>query len=81
MSDGSGGNFDEYAMLRLRLIDGLIRADAEKCFSDGAERYEKMLVKARRYEKAGLCIADGVKIALNSRGFLVSNMIIGDLLG
>lgn len=81
VSDGSGGNFDEYAMLRLRLSDGLVRAEAEKSFSDGAERYEKMLVKARRYEKAGLCIADGVKIALNSRGFLVSNMIIGDLLG
>lgn len=81
VSDGSGGDFDEYAMLRLRLSDGLIFTEAKKRFSDAERRYEKLLEKAQRYEQAGLCAADGDKIALNSRGFLVSNMIIGDLLG
>ena len=78
--DAIGGDFDEYAMLRLRLCDGISRIQCEALFADGKSRFEKMLSAAKKYEKAGLCYADDEKIALNKNGFLLSNMIISDLI-
>ena len=78
--DAIGGDFDEFAMLRLRLCDGISRIQCEALFADGKSRFEKMLSAAKKYEKAGLCYADDEKIALNKNGFLLSNMIISDLI-
>ena len=78
--DGTGGDFEEYAMLRLRLCDGVSRERCETLFADGKVRFEKMLSAAKKYEKAGLCFTDDEKIALNKNGFLLSNMIISDLI-
>ncbi len=78
--DGSGGDFDEYAMLRLRLTDGLRRDMTIQRFPDCDERYAEMVKRAEKYAGAGLCTADGERIALNSHGFLLSNSIICDLL-
>ena len=78
--DGNGGDFDEYAMLRLRLCDGISRSQCEALFVDGKVRFEKMLLAAKKYEKAGLCNADEERIWLNKNGFLLSNMIISDLI-
>ncbi len=81
VADGLGGDFDEYAMLRLRLCEGLKRADCEVRYPDGADRYRRMLDRARKYASVGYLAADNEKIALNSKGFLVSNAIIFDLIG
>ncbi|MBQ5890582.1 MAG: radical SAM family heme chaperone HemW [Clostridia bacterium] len=78
--DTIGGDFEEYAMLRLRLCDGISRAQCESLFADGKVRFEKMLSAAKKYEKAGLCFADDERIAFNKNGFLLSNMIISDLI-
>ena len=78
--DSMGGDFEEYAMLRLRLCDGVTRSECESLFADGKARFESMLLSAKKYEQAGLCHADDERIALNKNGFLLSNMIISDLI-
>ncbi len=80
IQDGFGGDFEEYAMLRLRLNDGIRRDDTEKRYIDGDNRYDMLMQRAQKYVKAGLCVANDEKTALTDRGFLVSNSIICDLL-
>ena len=75
-----GGDFEEYAMLRLRLCDGISKVECERLFADGKERFGSMLSAAKKYEQAGLCHADDERIAFNKNGFLLSNMIISDLI-
>ena len=76
--DDKGGDFFEYAMLRLRLSAGLI-------FSDCAERYPGVDLsflrqQAEQLVKHDLVFMDENHIALTVRGFLVSNSIIWKLL-
>lgn len=75
--DGDGGTREEYAMLRLRLCEGLIY----KKFYDRFGRCptEKFKDKAKKYASMGYCIADESHVALTKKGFLVSNTIIGGL--
>ncbi len=77
VDDGSGGEFEEYVMMRLRLADGL---DTKLC----EERYgispEILIEKAQPFERAGLAILANGVIKLTTEGFLVSNGIIGRLL-
>ena len=69
ISDGEGGGFEEYAMLRLRLTAGL----------DLSEK-PHILAKAAPMERHGLLrIKNGV-ISLTPQGFLLSNKIIAELL-
>jgi len=76
--DGEGGDFAEYAMLRLRLTDGLREADVKERF--GFSVPEKMREKAEKYEKLGLLVSDSKGIRLNEKGFLVSNSVISELI-
>ncbi len=76
--DGSGGDFDEYAMLALRLTEGLQDSMAFERF--GFHIPERFFEKAKKYEKNGLAEITDNSISLTAKGFLVSNAIIGDLL-
>ena len=78
IDDGDGGSFEEYAMLRLRLTDGLIFDDVLKRLGHGIPEF--MLDKARLFEKNGLTKVTPDRIALTREGFLVSNAIIAELL-
>ncbi len=77
-TDGTGGDEDEYIMLRLRLREGLV-------FREYYERYnknlpEKVIEKAKLFEKQGLVTVTDASIALTREGFLLSNTIISELI-
>lgn len=77
-ADGTGGDEDEYIMLRLRLSEGLN-------FQSYYERYHKnlpaaVIEKARFFEKQGLMKVTDSSIALTRDGFLLSNTIISELI-
>ena len=78
VDDGEGGSFEEYAMLRLRLSEGLTEQGVLSRF--GFSIPDKMRVHAREYEMKGLLVSDDESIRLNPKGFLVSNTVIADLL-
>ena len=76
--DCIGGTEEEFIMLNLRLKRGLI-------FKEYEERYnkkfpEKIIKKAKMFEKAGLLTVDKEKVSLNRKGYLVSNAIICELI-
>jgi oxygen-independent coproporphyrinogen-3 oxidase len=78
MQDGTGGDFEEYAMLALRLTEGITdkgcRARFGTGISDGVRR------AAQRYEKVGLTAPTPDGFRLTEKGFLVSNKLIAELL-
>lgn len=78
VSDGEGGDEEEYIMLALRLKEGL----TEKSFY---ERYKKKIPdeifkRAEKLEKTGLLNISDNGIGLTKKGFLLSNNIIAELL-
>ena len=75
--DGSGGDAEEYIMLRLRLSDGLIFDDFRKKF--GCEfRYN--IKKAAALKSAGLIEINDNSLRLTEKGFLLSNSIITEFI-
>jgi len=76
--DGAGGDFEEYAMLRLRLNEGLTQQGTRERF--GQDIPAHITEKARRFAQQGLLRQDANGIALTKQGFLFSNHIIGELL-
>jgi len=76
-NDGAGGCFEEYAMLRLRLSEGLTDGLCLERFGHGIP--EKMLEKAAELEAQGLCETGGGSIRLTKNGFLLSNRVIVQL--
>lgn len=76
VTEEAAGDFEEFAMLRLRLTEGLSFADCAR-FGISEEtllrRIEKTPSEYLRVTKSG--------ISLTARGFLVSNALIGRLLG
>ena len=78
VSDGEGGGFEEYLMLRLRLCEGLIFSEVKERFGHGVP--ENIIEKCERFSRAGLTVCDGEHIALTRRGFLVSNAVIAELM-
>lgn len=75
--DGAGGGWEEYAMLRLRLCDGLSAGELRRRYGVDAAA---LLEKARPLEAGGLLRISGGVIALTPRGFLLSNAVTGALL-
>lgn len=73
VNDLNPGGFFERAMLQLRLNEGL---DIKK-YPDFAD---KILKKAFKYVKTGLVINENNVIKLTPEGFMLSNMIISDIL-
>ena len=78
--DGQGGGWEEYAMLRLRLCEGLSFAAAAARFPEKADEIAQMRRRAAPYESAGLLTVSEECVRLSPRGFLVSNALIGALL-
>lgn len=76
VTDDAPGSFAEYAMLRLRLNDGISLPEAKSRYGEAARR---MAEKAKRYENTGLLTVSPERIALTPQGFLVSNELIGQL--
>lgn len=78
VEDGNGGDFTEYAMLNLRLVEGL---KENKVF----ERFGHSIPK-EIYEKSEIFIDNGYMIAtknglaLTRKGFLMSNTILSHIL-
>ena len=76
--DGDGGDFTEYAMLRLRLTEGLLQDDTEKRF--GHKIPEEMIKKSAFFADNGLMESDETGIRLTRNGFLLSNSILAEIL-
>lgn len=76
--DGEGGDFSEYAMLRLRLCDGLTEDRVKNRF--GFEIPEKIRKNAEKFAADGYLVSDKKGIRLTPKGFLISNTIISELL-
>jgi len=76
--DGKGGSFEEYAMLKLRLCSGLDNEDCRKRFN--MDIPERILKAAKLYQQGGLTVCDKNGIHFTPKGFLVSNMLISEIL-
>lgn len=79
IADGAGGEFAEYAMLTLRLSEGLSRAACTERFANGGKLFDAVLQEAIQLPKT-LITADSEKIAMTAEGFLVSNAILTEIL-
>ena len=78
VQDGSGGDFDEFAMLALRLCEGL--TDSE-CVSHFGEKIPvRIKNSAKLYESAGLTVCSKDGFHFTPRGFLVSNILTPEIL-
>ncbi len=70
------GGFEEYAMLRLRLAEGLYLKEFER----RGGNVKRLLYAAAKIPNE-CYYYDGERFSLTPRGFLVSNAIISSLLG
>lgn len=78
VSDGEGGDFAEYAMLQLRLTDGLQREECIRRF--GFEIPQNILIKAEPFVAHGFMTLDEKGLRFTLKGNLVSNVILAELL-
>lgn len=76
--DGSGGDFTEYAMLALRLSEGLRENAVQARFSHGIP--PELREKCKPFAENGYVISDEQGIRLTRKGFLISNSILADIL-
>ncbi len=76
--DGDGGSPEEYAMLALRLREGLTETGWQKRF--GEPLPGKYRNNAMKYRGTGLLECDGEGIRMTPSGFLVSNSLISEIL-
>ena len=79
ISDGLGGDEEEYIMLSLRLSEGLIFEKYQTRF--GKSLSENIIAKAKKLMKHGFVRVTENSISLTVNGFLVSNSVICELLG
>ena len=68
--------FDEVAMLRLRLTEGL----SKKACEEFNVNFDSIIKKAEPLKKAGLIDIFNDRIVITKEGFLVSNSIIGKII-
>lgn len=78
IADGTGGDEEEYIMLRLRLADGIVFEDYEKRF--GKKINADVIESAKKFEKDGYVEITDRSVHLTRKGFLVSNYIISELI-
>lgn len=84
--DGSGGSFEEYVMLGLRLTEGITRPACVRRFGEtGGKQFDTLhacaVTLARQQSKDDpLLVVSQDRVALTRSGFLVSNTIIVSLL-
>ncbi|MCR4925108.1 MAG: radical SAM family heme chaperone HemW [Clostridiales bacterium] len=78
INDGNGGDFEEYAMLALRLTEGLQNERVIERFGKAIDK--KIFNRAKKKKFKGLLKVNDNSIALTPKGFLVSNSIISELI-
>lgn len=79
--DGEGGSFSEYAMLNLRLTEGLRRERCGERFGrEGEDAFDRLRREAEKMPP-GLVRADNDSVCFTPEGFLVSNALLAELLG
>ena len=76
--EGDGGGFEEFAMLALRLTEGL--SDARCLARFGHPIPQRMKDAAKRYEAAGLTVCGEDGFRFTPKGFLVSNALTAEIL-
>lgn len=76
--DGAGGDFEEYAMLRLRLCAGLEERAVRERFGHAIP--PELYARAEELSESGLAACDERGIRLTREGFLLSNSAIAYLL-
>lgn len=76
--DCNGGDFQEYSMLRLRLVDGLQNESVKERF--GFDIPKEMYEKAEKFIDGKYLVCDEKGIHLTKNGFLISNFIISELI-
>ena len=77
--DGEGGSAEEFAMLALRLTEGLTEERFQKRFREKIPEVYRQ--NAEKFVKHGFLQLDENGIRLTSKGFLLSNYIISEILG
>ncbi len=78
MQDGEGGSLEEYAMLKLRLTEGMSNAETKKRFSRPIPK--EMTEKSEKFIKSKLMSFDGETLKFTKKGFLLSNSILAEIL-
>lgn len=74
--DSLGGDFEEFAMLKLRLNKGLSKKD---CSNFPQEKFEQLLTKSKKIPKQ-LIVCKDENIHFTSEGFLLCNAILAKIL-
>lgn len=78
VQDGTGGDLQEYIMLRLRLCEGFVFDEIKDRFAGfDIAKFEPLFSE---FVKAGYAEADNKSFRLTAKGFLISNMIITEIL-
>lgn len=78
LQDGPGGDFSEYAMLALRLTEGLAESRVQRRFGHGIP--VSLRRRAKPLAQYGLLETDSRGVRLTKKGFLVSNAVLAELL-
>lgn len=76
--DGDGGDFTEYAMLVLRLTEGLTEFKVQERFGHGIPK--DLRKKSQFFVNHGLIFADDKALKLTREGFLLSNTVLAEIL-
>ncbi len=80
VDDGTGGDLEEYVLLRLRLTAGLTAVGLERRYGVTAMQFASWAAALRPLVAAGYLTADCDRMALTPQGFLVSNAAIAAVL-
>lgn len=78
VSDGEGGNLEEYIMLALRISDGLRFSVLENMFK--CQISDNLMNKFKYFNKIGLLNLNDYRASLTEKGMLLSNKVIGDII-
>lgn len=78
VEDGIGGAAEEYAMLKLRLCEGISNIEFKNRF--GVNIPEAYLKRAKDFQKHGLTVVNDRGICFTPKGFLLSNELISRII-
>ncbi|MBR5485860.1 MAG: radical SAM family heme chaperone HemW [Oscillospiraceae bacterium] len=77
-SDGTGGDWEEYCMLALRLTEGIDLCEAKQKYPEA--EWQRFINKTGIYIKNGYMQMQDNRLSFTPNGFLVSNDILASLL-
>lgn len=78
VDDGLGGDFTEYAMLALRLTEGICEDKVLKRFGHSVPK--ELYENSRFFVRNGYMLADKKGLRLTRNGFLLSNTVLAEIL-